>query len=37
MGMPSVWINREAQPLPAGIAPPDYEVRDLAELSRIVR
>jgi FMN phosphatase YigB (HAD superfamily) len=37
MGMPAVWINREAQPLPPGIDPPDYEVRDLAELARIVR
>jgi hypothetical protein len=32
-----VWINREAQTLPAGLAPPEYEVRDLTELSRILR
>ena len=37
LGMPSVWINRDARPLPPGIAPPDYEVRDLSELSRIVQ
>jgi FMN phosphatase YigB (HAD superfamily) len=36
MGMPSVWINREAQALPPGITPPDYEVRDLSELAGIV-
>jgi len=36
MGMASVWINREAQALPPGIAPPTYEVRDLAELDAIV-
>jgi FMN phosphatase YigB (HAD superfamily) len=37
MGMHAVWINREAQTLPAGLAPPEYEVRDLTELSRILR
>ncbi len=36
MGMPSVWVNRGGQALPAGIPPPDYEVRDLAELARIL-
>jgi FMN phosphatase YigB (HAD superfamily) len=37
MGMRSVWINRAAQALPAGIAPPDFEVRDLAELAQILQ
>lgn len=37
MGMPAVWINRGAQALPAGIAPPDFEVRDLAELAQILQ
>jgi FMN phosphatase YigB (HAD superfamily) len=37
LGMPVAWINREAKALPPGIAPPDYEMRDLAELSGIVQ
>ena len=36
IGMPVAWINRAAEPLPAGIAPPAYEIRDLAELERIL-
>jgi FMN phosphatase YigB (HAD superfamily) len=36
MGMASGWVNREAQALPAGISPPDHEVRDLAELLPIL-
>jgi FMN phosphatase YigB (HAD superfamily) len=35
-GMHAVWINRGAQPLPAGIGPPEFEVRDLAELAGIM-
>ena len=36
-GMHAVWINRDAQPLPAGLAPPEFEVRDLAELADIIK
>ena len=36
MGMPVAWINRDRAPLPEGIAPPDYEIRDLAELGPIL-
>lgn len=35
-GMHAVWLNRDAEPLPAGLAPPEYEIRDLGELSRIL-
>jgi FMN phosphatase YigB (HAD superfamily) len=35
-GMHAVWINRGGQPLPAGVAPPEFEVRDLAELTGIL-
>lgn len=34
-GMTSVWINREAGAVPAGQAPPDFEIRDLGELRGI--
>ena len=36
VGMPVAWINRAAEPLPPGIAPPDFEIRDLAELEGIL-
>lgn len=36
MGMHAVWVNRQAEPLPAGVAAPEYEVRDLGELTRIL-
>ncbi|MBI1733844.1 MAG: HAD family hydrolase [Candidatus Rokubacteria bacterium] len=36
VGMPVAWINRTAEPLPPGIAPPDFEIRDLAELAGIL-
>ena len=36
MGMDSAWINPGREPLPAGIPPPLYEIRDLAELEAIV-
>lgn len=32
VGMRSVWINREAEALPAGAPVPDHEIRDLGEL-----
>jgi HAD superfamily hydrolase (TIGR01549 family) len=36
VGMPSVWINREAAGLPESIPPPDFEIRDLKELRAIL-
>jgi len=36
MGMDSAWINPDREPLPPGIPPPRYEIRDLAELEGIV-
>lgn len=36
MGMDSAWINPGWEPLPPGIPPPLYEIRDLAELEAIV-
>jgi FMN phosphatase YigB (HAD superfamily) len=36
MGMPVAWINPEREALPAGMAPPDFEIRDLGELRGIV-
>ena len=32
VGMPTVWINREGEALPAGAPVPDHEIRDLGEL-----
>jgi FMN phosphatase YigB (HAD superfamily) len=37
MGMAVAWVNRDRAPLPAGIAPPDYEIRDLGELAPVLR
>jgi FMN phosphatase YigB (HAD superfamily) len=36
VGMDAAWINPSAEPLPAGIAPPRYELRDLGELDAIL-
>ncbi len=36
LGMDAAWINRDEEPLPPGVAPPTYEIRDLAELARIL-
>jgi hypothetical protein len=36
MGMPVAWVNRDRTPLPAGIPPPDYEIRDLGELAPVL-
>ncbi len=36
VGMDAAWINPEREPLPAGVAPPEYEIRDLAELEPIL-
>ena len=36
VGMDAAWINPGREALPAGVAPPIYEIRDLAELDAIV-
>jgi putative hydrolase of the HAD superfamily len=36
IGMDAAWINPEAAPLPPGIEPPTYEIRDLGELAPIL-
>jgi HAD superfamily hydrolase (TIGR01549 family) len=36
VGMDAAWINPAREALPAGIPPPHYEIRDLAELEPIV-
>ena len=36
MGMPVAWINPRRTPLPPGIAPPAFEIRDLGELADIL-
>jgi len=36
LSMPVAWINRDREPLPPGIPPPTYEIRDLAELGPIL-
>ena len=36
VGMDAVWINRDASALPPGIRPPEFEIRDLEELTRIL-
>ncbi|MBI3634652.1 MAG: HAD family hydrolase [Candidatus Rokubacteria bacterium] len=35
VGIPAVWLNPEREALPAGIAPPTHEIRDLAEIEAI--
>ena len=36
MGMPVAWVNRDAKPLPDGIARPDYEIHDIGELAPVL-
>jgi FMN phosphatase YigB (HAD superfamily) len=36
IGMDAAWINRDCEPLPSGVSPPTYEIRDLDELARIL-
>jgi len=36
VGMASAWINPERTALPPDVQPPDYEIRDLAELGPIL-
>ena len=37
VGMDAAWINRDGEPLPAGIKAPAYEIRDLGELAAILK
>ena len=37
VGMDAVWINRDGEPLPAGIKAPMHEIRDLGELAAILK
>ena len=36
VGMDSAWVNPEAEPIPSGLKPPTYELRDLADLREIL-
>jgi putative hydrolase of the HAD superfamily len=36
VGMDAAWINPDRESLPPGVKPPEYEIRDLAELEQIV-
>ena len=36
VGMDAAWINRDASALPPDMRPPDFEIRDLAELRQAV-
>ena len=37
IGMDAAWINRDGETLPAGVAKPTYEIRDLGELAAILK
>jgi FMN phosphatase YigB (HAD superfamily) len=36
LGMDVAWVNPAGEPLPPGLAPPTYELRDLADLRGIL-
>jgi HAD superfamily hydrolase (TIGR01549 family) len=36
LGMDVAWINPAGEPLPLGVAPPAFEIRDLGDLERIL-
>jgi FMN phosphatase YigB (HAD superfamily) len=36
VGMPVAWLNPEGEARPPQVAPPDFEIRDLDELRRIL-
>jgi putative hydrolase of the HAD superfamily len=36
VGMAAAWINRDGSPLPESVQAPEFEIRDLAELERIL-
>jgi hypothetical protein len=35
--MDAAWLNPARDALPEGLAPPEYEIRDLADLKAILR
>jgi FMN phosphatase YigB (HAD superfamily) len=37
IGMDAAWINRDGEPLPAGVMAPTYEIHDLGELATILK
>lgn len=37
VGMDAVWINPAGEALPAGMDPPQFEIRDLAELAEVLK
>lgn len=37
VGMDAAWINPDREPLPSGVAPPRFEIRDLAELEELLQ
>jgi putative hydrolase of the HAD superfamily len=37
VGMDAAWINPDREPLPPGVAPPRFEIRDLAELEPLLQ
>ena len=36
LGMDAAWVNPDAEPVPPGLAPPTYDLRDLAELRPVL-
>ncbi len=36
LGMPVAWLNPEGVPLPPGVAPPDFEIRELGDLRAVL-
>ena len=36
VGMDAAWVNPDREPLPPGIRPPEYQIRDLAELEPLL-
>jgi HAD superfamily hydrolase (TIGR01549 family) len=37
LGMGAAWLNRAGQPLPPGIPPPEFEIRQLEDLSGVLQ
>ena len=37
IGMATAWVNPAAEALPAGLEPPQFEIRDLGELAEILK
>jgi HAD superfamily hydrolase (TIGR01509 family) len=36
LGMDAAWVNPDAEPVPAGLTPPSYDLRDLADLRKVL-